>query len=133
MLTRHAWRVVFLVAAAMVLAGCGGSSSPPVSVSLSPSSSATIDQSLTVAITATVTHDSSAQGVKWTLNGPGSLTASTGPSVTYNPPAGSIASAEQATVTATSAADPAKSASLAITVNSATRGWRLECFRTRPR
>jgi hypothetical protein len=105
------------VAVALVLGGCS-SSSPPIAVSLSPSSSAAIDQSLTVAITATVTNDASDQGVRWSLNGPGSLT-STGPSVTvtYVSPGSGIASAEQATVTATSVTDPTKSASLAITVN----------------
>ncbi len=112
---------VSLALAAILAAGCagsGGTSAPPISVSLSPSSSATIDQSLSVAITATVTNDASAEGVKWSLSGPGSL-SSTGPQVTvsYDSPAGSIANPEEATVTATSVADPTKSASLSITVN----------------
>jgi hypothetical protein len=112
---RSCW-VGLSVAIAMVLGGCS-SSAPPIAVSLSPSSSAMIDQSLSVAITATVTNDSSAKGVTWTLNGPGSLNPSTGPSVTYVSPSTSITSAEQATVIATSLADPTKTASLAITVN----------------
>jgi hypothetical protein len=103
------------VAATMALGGCS-SSAPPISLSLSPSSSQVIDQSLTVAITATVSNDTSAKGVTWSLSGPGSLNQA-GLSVTYNSPTASIGSAEQATVTATSVADPTKTASLQITVN----------------
>ncbi|MGB6130901.1 MAG: FG-GAP-like repeat-containing protein [Acidobacteriaceae bacterium] len=108
-------RVAMFLAMAIVLGGCS-TSSPPISVSLSPSSSAAIDQSLSLTITATVTNDPSDDAVTWSLNGPGSLQSS-GLSTTYVSPATSIASPEQATVTAKSLADPTKSASLAITVN----------------
>ncbi|MGB6264190.1 MAG: FG-GAP-like repeat-containing protein [Candidatus Acidiferrales bacterium] len=57
------------------------------------------------------------KGVSWTLAGPGSLSNATGISVTYNPPATNLTGAQQATITATSAADHAKSALLQITVN----------------
>jgi hypothetical protein len=107
---------LFAVAMAALMGGCG-SLSPPISVSLSPSSPQAIDQSQTVAVTATVTNDTSSKGVSWTLTGPGSLSNSTGPSVTYNSPTTSLTSAQQATVTATSAADQTKKASVAITVN----------------
>jgi hypothetical protein len=108
--------VLFVLAMAGVMGGCG-SSSPPISVSLSPSSPQAIDQSQTVAVTATVTNDRSSKGVSWTLTGPGSLSNSTGPSVTYISPPTNLTSAQQATVTATSAADQTKTASLQITVN----------------
>lgn len=113
-----AYRAAPVVATAMLLGGCSSAPPPPISVSLTPSSSVAIDQSESVAITATAIHDSSGEGVTWSLNGPGSL-SSTGPSamVTYAGPARGIATAEQATVTATSVADATKSASLAITVN----------------
>lgn len=104
------------LAMAAVLGGCG-SSAPPISVSLSPSSQQAIDQGQTVGITATVANDSSAKGVSWTLTGPGSLSSSAGPSVTYTPPTTNLTSAQQVTVTATSGANPSKSASLQITVN----------------
>ncbi|MGA3104703.1 MAG: FG-GAP-like repeat-containing protein [Terriglobales bacterium] len=107
---------LFVVAMAGVISGCG-SSSPPISVSLSPSSAQAIDQSQTVVVTATVTNDPASRGVAWTLTGPGSLSNPTGPAVTYNSPTTSISSAEQATVTATSVADQTKTASLQITVN----------------
>src|SRR5580704_16613513 len=107
---------VFVLAMAAVMSGCG-SSSPPISVSLSPSSLQAIDPSQTVAVMATVTNDTSSKGVSWTLTGLGSLSNSTGPSVTYISPTTNLTSAQQATVTATSAADQTKTASLQITVN----------------
>ena len=107
---------LFVLAMAAVMGGCG-SSSPPISVSLSPSSPQAIDQSQTVAVMATLTNDTSSKGVSWTLTGPGSLSNSTGPSVTYISPTTNLTSAQQATVTATSAADQTKTASLQITVN----------------
>ncbi|HEU5352635.1 MAG TPA: FG-GAP-like repeat-containing protein [Terracidiphilus sp.] len=61
-------------------------------------------------------NDGSLKGVTWNLVGPGSLTTN-GSSANYVSPANAIASPEQATVTATSVADPAMSASLVITVN----------------
>ncbi len=103
---------------AMVMGGCSTSTStPPISVSLSPSSPQAIDQTQSVAITATITNDTSAKGLSWNLVGPGSLNTSTGLAVSYISPTTSITSAEQATVTATSVADPTKSASVQITVN----------------
>ncbi len=109
--------VALLVLAMVAVMGGCSSSSPPVSVSLSPSSTKGIDQSQTVVITATVTNDRSSKGVSWKLTGPGSLSASTGLSVTYTPPTTALTSAQQATVTATSVADPTKSALLQVTVN----------------
>jgi hypothetical protein len=106
---------LFVLAMAAVIGGCG-SSSPPISVSLSPSSPQAIDESQTVTVTATVTNDTSSKGVSWTLTGPGSLSNSTGPSVAYISPT-NLTGAQQATVTATSVADQAKTASLQITVN----------------
>ncbi len=106
---------LFVLAIAAVLGGC--SSSPPISVSLTPSTSQAIDQSQTVVITATVANDASSKGVSWTLTGPGSLSNPTASSATYNSPTPSLSSAQQVTVMATSAADQSKSASLQITVN----------------
>ena len=110
---------LFAVAMAVVMGGCSSSSSPPppISVSLSPSPPQTIDQSQTVGIAAAVTNDPSNKGVSWSLTGPGSLSNSTGLSVTYNSPTTILTSSQQATVTATSAADQTKTASVAITVN----------------
>ena len=114
-------RVVFMFVLAMaaVMGGCSGSSSSSqsISVSLSPPSAQAIDQSQTVAITASVTNDASSKGVSWSLTGPGSLTSATGPSVTYTSPTTSFTSAQQVTITAKAVADPTKSASLQITVN----------------
>src|SRR5947208_16889037 len=87
---------LFAVAVAAVTDGC--SSSPPISVRLSPSSPQTIDQGQTVGITATLTNDMSSKGVAWSLTGPGSLSNSTGLSVTYNSPTTKLTSDTQATV-----------------------------------
>ena len=110
-------RVVALVAVAIAAVAAGCASSPPISVSLTPSASPTIDQGQTVGITATVANDMSGQGVLWSLSGPGSLSNATGSSVTYNSPTTSFTSAQRATVTATSTADKTKNASVQITVN----------------
>src|SRR5277367_5286733 len=100
------------------MAGCSSSSSaPPISVTLSPTSSKSIDQIQSLAITAGVTNDSSSRGVTWTLSGPGSLSNSTGFAVTYRSPTTAVTSPQQATVTASSAADATKNAVLQITVN----------------
>jgi len=107
---------LLVVAMATVTGGCS-SSSPPISVSLSPASPQAIDQSQTVGITATVTNDTSYKGVSWNLAGPGSLSNATGISVTYNSPTTNLTSGQQAKVTATSQVDQTKSASVQITVN----------------
>lgn len=113
---RSRWVSAFAAALAMVVAGCS-SPAPPISVTLSPSSPQAIDSGQTTAITATVPTGASVQGVTWSLTGPGVLSSVMGLSVTYNPPAGPLTSSLQATVKATSVADPTKSASLQITVN----------------
>jgi FG-GAP-like repeat/Putative Ig domain/FG-GAP repeat len=104
-----------LAAIAIVLGGC--SSPGPISVTVSPNSPQAIDQGLSVAITATITNDRSGRGITWTLNGPGSLSSSTGLSITYQSPTTSIASPQHVTVTAASAEDQVKNASVTITVN----------------
>lgn len=109
------WVVMFVLAMATVTGGC--SSSPPVSLSLSPSSPQAIDQGQTVAITATVMNDTSSKGVSWSLTGPGSLNNATGLSVTYSALTTNLTSAQQAAVTATSIADKTKSGAVQITVN----------------
>jgi hypothetical protein len=108
--------VFFLAAMLITMVGCA-SSAPPVSVSLSPSSTRSMDQSQSLVITATVGNDNSGKGVSWVLTGSGSLSSSTGSSITYTSPTTSLTSAVEATVTATSVADQTKSASLRITVN----------------
>lgn len=110
------WTALCVGLMALVAGGCS-SSSPPISVSLSPSFPQAIDQGQTAKITASVTNDGSFKGVSWSLTGPGSLSNSTGQSVTYIPPTTNLTSSQQATVIATSVADQTKSASVQITVN----------------
>ncbi|WP_158785473.1 FG-GAP-like repeat-containing protein [Granulicella sp. L46] len=110
--------VVPFLAMVVTLAGCSGSSSIPISLSLTSTPKA-LDQGLglSATVTATLANDTSGKGVVWGLAGVGSLSSSTGTSVTYSPPTTSIASAQQITVTATSVAEPTQSASIQITVN----------------
>src|SRR5207245_5187118 len=105
---------------AMFTAGCA--TSPPISVSLSPSSAQSIQQGQTVSISATVANDTSNKGVTWSLSGSGcsgaacgSLTNQTFDSVTYNAPT-SIPADLNVTLTATSMAKPSKFGSVAIIV-----------------
>ena len=105
----------FALLAAACICACGCSSAPPISVSL-PSASVQTDQGQTVAIAATLKNDSSFQGVTWTLSGPGSLSGQSTVSATYVIPT-TMTTAQTATLTATSLADPTKHASIQITVN----------------
>lgn len=108
--------VLFPVAMTMLMGGCS-SGTLPISVSLSTSSPTTVDQGQTVEVTAVLNNDTSLKGVSWSLTGAGTLSNTTLSSATYNPPTTSLTSAQQATVTATSIAEPSKSASLQLTVN----------------
>jgi hypothetical protein len=106
---------------------CGGTSSisisNPIFVTItSPASPPTILQGQTVNITASVSFDSSNEGVAWSLSGQtctgaacGTLTNQTTTSVTYNAPT-PVATNLTVSVTATSVADHFQSSSIAITV-----------------
>jgi hypothetical protein len=97
------------------LSGCGGTSTHPISVSVT-SSSIGIDQAQTALITAAVANDAKNAGVQWTVSGAGTLSGQTTTSATYNAPA-SVTTSFTATVTATSVTDATKSASVQIKVN----------------
>lgn len=105
---------LFALSAAAVVCGCS-SSSPPIFVSVSPSSAA-IDQGQTAQITASVMNGSF-RGVSWSMTGPGSLSSESAYSVIYNSPQGNLTSAQKATITATSVTDNTKTASVQVTVN----------------
>jgi Putative Ig domain len=107
--------LIFLIG----LVGCNNSNStPPISVSLSPSSAQALDQGKTISFTATVTNDSTSKGVTWSLTGAGSLSSQTTSSATYQAPA-TVTSAQTATVKATSVADTSQTKSVPITINPA--------------
>jgi len=99
------------------MAGCGGSSSTPPSVSVQASAT-TVDATDTVTLSATVTGDKNAAGVSWSVTGGGTLSGETTSAATYTAPAAS-SSALSVTVTATSVADTSKSATATITVPAA--------------
>lgn len=114
---RIAWVAAGCLFATM-LSGCGGGTSTPppaISISFSGANSQTLWQGQSVIIAAVVSNDSSGRGVTWTLSGPGALSKQTSTSVEYDAPTG-LASNATATVTATAAADPTKSAPFTVTV-----------------
>jgi dienelactone hydrolase len=121
---------ILVLASAVIITGCGGSSSstvvpPTITVSVSASGSS-VPATGTVPITATVTGDSSGMGVTWTVScsvsGQCGSVAAAGASstttfnATYTAPSKPPASNLAITVKATSVADTSKSASTPITV-----------------
>ena len=87
---------------------------PAITVSLGPASPATLDQTKTQLVTATVSNDPNSAGVTWSaVTGLGTLTGSTSTTITYNAPA-TVATASTATFTATSVTDPTKSATYTV-------------------
>jgi len=114
---RRAWSALLFVGALAAAAGGCSNSGPPIMVSVSPSAPQAIDQGQTVGITATILNDNKGLGVTWSLSGPGTLSSTAGPSVTYTPPAPPLTSAQQAIVTATAVADRTKQTAVTIAVN----------------
>ena len=107
--------VLSVFAVILIISGCGSSTPPaPITVTIAPSTTQTLDQTKTLAITATLTNDTKSQGVTWSLTGAGTLTSTT-TSTTYTAPA-TVTTASTATVTATSIADTTK-ASAPLTIN----------------
>ena len=113
----------------VVLAGCS-TGSQPIALTFPSGSAQAIDNGQSVTITV---NGAGTQGVTWSLSGPGSLTNQSSTSVTYNAPGvGAFAKAmargasatnplatsadPTATITATSVANPAKSAAVTISV-----------------
>ncbi len=87
---------------------------PAITVSLSPTSPVSLDQTKTQLITATVSNDPNSAGVTWTLtSGLGSLSGSSTTSVTYNAPS-TVSVTSSAVVTATSITDSSKKATFTI-------------------
>jgi hypothetical protein len=111
----HKSLVVFLFTFGIILSGCGGGNGgggggQPISVSISPAASQSIDQGQTIQFTASVANDSSSKGVTWSQTG-GALSGQTATAATFT-----AGSAGSASVTATSAADTTKSATTNITI-----------------
>jgi hypothetical protein len=121
---------LFFVCSLCFLNACGGSSTPPppsLSVSLSPNAAQALDVNQSIPITASVSNDSSNQGVSWTITCPagvnicGALAQSKTASGTQNKftaPA-NASTAEIVTLTATSVSDPTKFATIQVAVNHA--------------
>jgi len=117
---RDSWLLAIAVVGGLFLSGCGGGSrsklidAVPIRVTASASST-TVDGSNSITLTATVSNDSKAAGVSWSLSGVGALSAQNTSSVIYTAPA-PPANAATATVTATSVSDASKSSAVVITI-----------------
>ena len=105
----------FIALLSLGMSACSNSTQP-IGVALTPSSAQSIDQAQTVAITATVAQDAKNAGATWSVTGGGTLTGASTTAALYNAPA-TVASGFTATVTATSATDTTKLASLQIKVS----------------
>ena len=103
------------IAATIAACGSGMQAPPQISVTLSSGPSQTIASGQPLPITAMVVNDLSSRGVTWSLTGPGALGKVTSSSAEYDPPPG-LVSNTSAMVTATSVADPSKSAALGVSV-----------------
>jgi hypothetical protein len=105
-----------ILVCAVVFAGCSGGGSNSTTITLAPSSGQSLNPGATVTITAVVANDTNAQGVTWTLSGPGSLSGNTKTSVVYTAPA-TVSTSTTATVTATSVANSTITTTESITLN----------------
>lgn len=108
---------------AFVIASCGKSTPPIITVQISPSATQTLDQGQSVNVVVMLGNDVGGAGVSWTLTGTscsgsgcGTLSNTTKTSVTYVAPTG-LTSALTVTLTATSVTDPIASASATINVS----------------
>lgn len=107
----------------VLLSGCGGSgtttvptgnNSTNIVVTVTPTTTQNVDAGQTVALTAAVANDQGSKGVQWSVAaGAGTLASTTGATNTYTAP---NVAATGVAVTATSVADPTKSASVTVNV-----------------
>jgi pro-kumamolisin-like protein/Big-like domain-containing protein len=117
-----------MLALAGFLIACGGSSTPPVSISsVTGSASSIYPQNVgwtnsTATFTATVVNDSNNKGVTWavtTANG-GTITSADPTHGTYTPPTIAAGLPTNVVITATSAADMSKTGTASIALNPTT-------------
>jgi len=115
--------IPFLALIAASNSGCGGgSSAPPISVSVSPIS-VTVQSGTTAQFTASVLNDTAGKGVTWTVSCSAAPCGSVSPtstlsgvSTTYTPPVSPPASNLNVTITAASVAVQSATASATISV-----------------
>jgi hypothetical protein len=123
------WRAPAALAwacSSLLIAACGGNSNNTgVNSSVGTSSgvaittetgSALLQAGTTLALTAAVTNDTNSAGVRWVLDGAGSLTSVTSSSATYVAPA-SVTGTSTPIITATSVADATQVASATLVVS----------------
>jgi hypothetical protein len=112
----HSVKLAIYLCVAVLLAGCGGGHRKTITVAIE-GASATIAPNGTFTLTATVTNDSSGDGVTWTLNGAGALSATSSTATTYTAPS-SVPTNPSVSITATSVADTTASQTVTFTIQS---------------
>jgi hypothetical protein len=103
-------------ACALTWSGCSSNSTLGITLTPASTSTVTINQGQTQAITAAVSNDPNNAGVTWSLNGGGTLLTPTTTSVIYEAPA-SLTTNATVGVTATSVTNTTVTAALSITVD----------------
>jgi dienelactone hydrolase len=107
----------------LILSGCSGGGSPklPISVSVLPLSSSTLQAGASESVTADLANDSSGMGVTWTVTCSAApcgtispMTTANGTPATFMAPGTAPTSPVNVTITATAVADTAKSASVTL-------------------
>ena len=120
------WLSAALVGLALtvLLTACGGGEKvtpppPPISLAVSPAAMQSVDQGQTINYSATVMNDSSGRGITWKVTcsaaNCGSLSSQNGSTTVYTAPS-PVAATLAVSISATSVADPTKSAAGSITV-----------------
>ena len=136
----RSWLNLYAAVAALPLAltACGGggggspapaptptptpSPAPAASLTVTPSAQSTTPGGATITLTATVTNSTATPS--WTLTGPGSLSAMTGTSVVYTPPAlGAITANATAIVSASLTGVTPQVVNLAVVVTASGATW----------
>lgn len=113
-LKAHSVKLAIYLCVALLLAGCSGGHRRTLTIAID-GASATIAPNGTFSLTASVANDNSGDGVTWTLNGGGALSATTTTSTTYTAPA-TVPATPNVTITATSIADTSVSQSVTFTI-----------------
>lgn len=105
--------LAFLFSFIVAIAGCGGGSKP-IAVTISPSTSQSIDYGQSITLSASTANDVKNAGVSWTHSGVGALANQTTTGATYVAP--TAAPGGSAAITAASVSSPTVSASVSVTV-----------------
>jgi hypothetical protein len=102
-----------------MLAGCGGTSAPPISVAIQPLATPSVDQGQSISVTAQVLNDTSNRGVTWSATcsaaNCGQFSGQSGLTAAYTAPS-PLTAALPVTIVAQAVKDPTKQGTSSVTV-----------------